>query len=330
MTYTTLAEEYRAGVLENTHQGLLCIVDEHKNTVYSKGDAGEPIFYRSAMKPIQAIPVFKSGVIQKYGLTLKEAALFTASQRGEIYHQENLESLLAKLDLPEEALVCGKSYPLNEEPKINYICGKKPKRKLLHNCAGKHLGFLAYAREKNYPLSGYENLDHPIQQEILQYVAELSEVPVKQIVSAVDGCGVPVHAVPLKNMAISYLKFAKPDLLDNDQTANAIVDISRVMNSHPEIVASHDFICTALLKDQNIVAKGGAQGVYCLALKEEKLSIALKVLSGTELLWPLLVAEALVKIGYKNQETIDRLLEIRAKEILNDDGHAIGNTKILL
>lgn len=329
MVYTTLAEEYRAGILENTHQGLLCIVDEHKNVVFSKGDSGEPIFYRSAMKPIQAVPVFKSGIIQKFNLTSKETALFTASQRGETYHQETLESLIMKLDLLEEALVCGKSYPLNEEAKINYICEKKPKRKLLHNCAGKHLGFLAYNREKNYPLTGYENLEHPIQQEILQYVAELSEYPINRIVSAIDGCGVPVHAVPLKNMAISYLKFALPYLLDNDQTANAVVNISTVMNSHPEIVASHNFICSALLEDKNIIAKGGAQGVYCLALKEEKLSIALKVLSGTELLWPILVAEALIKIGYRNQETINRLMEIRTKDILNDDGHAIGNTKIL-
>ncbi len=46
--------------------------------------------------------------------------------------------------------------------------------------------------------------------------------------------------------------------------------ISDTMQAYPEIIASHDFICTVLLEDENIIAKGGAQGVYCLALKEEK------------------------------------------------------------
>ncbi|MDY0393856.1 asparaginase [Virgibacillus halophilus] len=37
------------------------------------------------------------------------------------------------------------------------------KRKLLHNCAGKHLGFLAYAREKGYDMGSYDAPDHPLQ-----------------------------------------------------------------------------------------------------------------------------------------------------------------------
>ncbi|MDV2684272.1 asparaginase [Alkalihalophilus lindianensis] len=330
MTYTTLVQEFRAGLLENTHQGLVCIVDEKKRIVYSQGDTSQLVLYRSAMKPLQAIPVFSSNVIRDYQLTKKEAALFTASQRGELYQQESLQSLITKLNFPEEILVCGHSYPLNEEPKIKYICENKPKRKLLHNCAGKHLGFLAYCRDNGYPLSGYEKIAHPLQQEILQYVAELAELPKEKLATAVDGCGIPVHAVPLKNMATSYLKFAVPNLIIDTPTANAVVNITNTMNAHPEIVASHNFICTALLKDNNIVAKGGAQGVYCLALKEEKISIAIKVLSGTELLWPLIVARLLEKIGYKNRETIDNLLSIRSKHILNDDGDIVGETKILL
>src|SRR5690625_7020967 len=99
---------------------------------------------------------------------------------------------------------------------------------------------------------------------------------------------------------------------------------------NPNIVASHDFVCSVLLDDSNIIAKGGAQGVYCLSLREEKLSIALKVLSGTELLWPLIVAELLEKINYKNKETIQRLLELRTDKITNDAGKVIGETKVLL
>lgn len=330
MTYPVIVEEYRAEKLENTHQGIICVVNEDKDVIYEKGDINQHVYYRSAMKPLQAIPVFSTNIIDKYNLSLEEAALFTASQRGEYYHERALISLSEKLGLSEELLVCHQSYPLNDEPKEKYLWAHKPKRKLLHNCAGKHLGLLAYAREKGYDLATYEKLEHPLQQEILQHVSMLSETPTEQINKATDGCGVPVFGVPLKNMALSYLKFVMPETIESAETRNAVKSIGRVMNTHPEIVASQNFICTALLEDQNIIAKGGAQGVYCLSLKKEKISIALKVLSGSELVWPVLVAELLKQLNYDNKDTINRLLQIRSYEIENDNGKIIGQTKVLL
>ncbi|HEY4553730.1 MAG TPA: asparaginase [Bacillaceae bacterium] len=330
MSFPIIAEEYRGEALENVHQGTIVVIDQNKEVVYSKGDIHQSVFYRSAMKPLQAIPVFSANIMEKYNLTMQEAALFTASQRGESYHQSSLESLSKKLNLAEDLLVCGHSYPLNEAPKNAYIWEHKPKRRLLHNCSGKHLGFLAYSREKGYDLHTYEQLNHPLQQEILRLVSQLTETPMEKIQTGTDGCGVPVHGVPLKNMALSYLKFAVPDMIEDEETSKAAVKIGQVMNAHPEIVASHQFICTALLEDDNIIAKGGAQGVYCLALKKEKLSIALKVLSGTELIWPLLVAEVLKKIHYGNNATIERLLQLKSTDILNDSGKVIGETKIIL
>lgn len=330
MTYPVVVEEYRGGKVENIHQGIICVINEKKEVVYEKGNIESHVYYRSAMKPIQAIPVFTTNIIEKYQLNQQEAALFTASQRGEKYHQEALERLIEKLGVSEELLVCGASYPLNDEPNEQYVWDHMPKRKLLHNCAGKHLGFLAYAREKGYELSNYDDLEHPLQQEILKQLVNLSETPIDNINKGVDGCGVPVYGVPLRNMAISYLKFVAPDLIGDEQTAQAVTKIGEVMNAHPEIVASHNFICTALLQDNNIIAKGGAQGVYCLALKKERISIALKVLSGSELVWPVLVAEILEKLNYSNKETIARLLAIRSKAIMNDSGKPIGETRVIL
>lgn len=325
-----IVEDYRGGSLENTHQGIICVVNDKKEVIYEKGNIEDHVYYRSAMKPIQAIPVFLANVIEKYNLTKEEAALFTASQRGEKYHQAALESLMEKLGLTEEHLVCGASYPLNDEPKEQYIWDHKPKRKLLHNCAGKHLGFLAYAKEKGLDLASYDDPNHPLQKEILKHLVALSETPEAQINRGMDGCGAPVYGVPLKNMAISYLKFVAPELIEDEKTAEAIAQIGDVMNAHPEIVASHNFICSVLLKDDNIIAKGGAQGVYCLSLKKERISIALKVLSGSEHVWPILVAEILEKLNYSNQNTIDELLSIRPRAILNDSGKPIGETKIKL
>lgn len=330
MDKPVIVEDYRGGHLENTHQGVICVVNDQKEVIYEKGSIEDIVYYRSAMKPIQAIPVFLAKIVEKYNLTKEEAALFTASQRGEAYHQQALQSLMDKLGLQEELLVCGESYPLNDDPKEQYIWEHKPKRKLLHNCAGKHLGFLAYAKEKKLDVTSYDHPEHPLQKEILSHLLELSEADESQIRRGMDGCGAPVYGVPLKNMAISYLKFVAPELIQNPDVSEAVMQIGDVMNAHPEIVASHNFICTALLEDDNIIAKGGAQGVYCLALKKERISVALKVFSGSELVWPILVADLLKKLNYSNEETIQRLLSIRSRNILNDSGKPIGETIVKL
>ena len=330
MTYPVIVEEHRGGKIENIHHGIICVINDKKEVIYEKGNIESHVYYRSALKPIQAIPVFTTDIIEKYQLTQQESALFSASQRGEKYHQEALGSLIHKLGLAEELLVCGASYPLNDKPNEQYVWDHKPKRKLLHNCAGKHLGFLAYAQEKGYELSTYDKPEHPLQQEILKQLINLSETPIDNINKGMDGCGAPVYGVPLRNMAISYLKFVAPELIDDAQIAQAVTQIGEVMNAHPEIIASHNFICTALLEDNNIIAKGGAQGVYCLALKKERISIALKVLSGSELVWPVLVAQILEKLNYSNRETISRLHAIRSKDIMNDGGKPIGETRVIL
>lgn len=330
MQQPIIAVDLRGGALENTHPGAICMINDQKEVIYEKGDTSQPIFYRSAMKPIQAIPAFIANVVDEFQLTMEEAALLMASQRGEIYHQEALVNLHKKLGIAEETLVCGESYPLNDAPKAQYIWDHQPKRKLMHNCAGKHLGFLAYAKAKGYDLKTYDKPNHPLQQEIYKHLKSLTEAEESEIIQGMDGCGAPVYGVPLKNMALSYLKFVAPELIPDEETRKAVVQIGEVMQAHPEIIASHQFICTELLKDDNIIAKGGAQGVYCLALKKERISIALKVHSGSEDVWPILVAELLKKINYERTETIENLYRIRTSAILNDSGKPIGETKILL
>ncbi|SFL69013.1 asparaginase [Gracilibacillus orientalis] len=330
MNFPVIAKEFRNGNVENIHQGVICVLDKNKKVVFKKGDITQPFYYRSAMKPIQAIPVFSSNIINKYQLTGEETALFTASQRGEDYHEKALSSLAEKLGIEEKRLVCNESYPLNAAPKEKYIASHKSRRKLLHNCAGKHLGFLANAKEKDLSVDNYHEMSHPLQQDVLDYVSILSETPKDRIITGLDGCGVPVHAVPLQNMAISYLKFADILLINNASLRVTVNQITQVMNNFPNIVASHQFICSTLLEDRNIIAKGGAQGVYCLALRKEKISIAIKVLSGTEHLWPLLVAKILEKFQYQNKATIDRLYALKDINISNDSGKIAGHTEIYL
>src|SRR5699024_6389424 len=119
-----------------------------------------------ALKPIQAIPAFLTGVAEKYNLNDQEAALMMASQRGETYQQEALETFMKKLNVTEEQLVCSASYPLNEKPKNEYIWNHKQPRKLFHNYFGKYLVFLAYSKEKCYDSQNYGDYAHPLQKDL--------------------------------------------------------------------------------------------------------------------------------------------------------------------
>lgn len=327
MKLEPLVEEYRGGVLENVHLGVLCGVSDQGEVIYEVGNAEHMTFLRSAAKPFQAIPVMKQNIAEKYGLTAAEAAMFAASHRGETYHIEALESIMAKTGLKEEQLLCCPTYPLNDEPKFALMRENKPPRKLYHNCSGKHLGILAAAREMGLPTETYWQPSHPLQQDILHTLADMAEYPVDQIKVGVDGCGFPIFALPLKSIATAYLKLACPELIHDAETREAVQRMVRYMHAAPDSIASHQFICSELLRDDNIVAKGGAKGVYCFSLIRERVAFALKVIDGSETPWPIAVASILEQIGYSNQATIDRLYTVVPKEIKNDNHIVVGERR---
>lgn len=327
MYFKPLVEEYRAGVLENVHLGVLCGVNDKGEVVHEIGSAEHVTYLRSAAKPFQAIPVMKRNIAEKYGLTAAEAAMFAASHRGEAYHIEALESIMRKIGLAEEQLLTCPTYPLNDEPKFACMREGKAPRRIYHNCSGKHFGIIAAARESGYDTETYWQPSHPIQQEILQALADMAEYPADRIEVGVDGCGFPVFALPLKHIAKAYLKLACPDLIPDAATREAVKRMTAYMHDAPDSIASHNFICSELLRDPNIVAKGGAKGVYCFSLIRERMAFALKVIDGSETPWPIIVASILEQIGYGNRETIDRLYAVVPKEIKNDNHVLVGERK---
>ncbi|WP_342511990.1 asparaginase [Sporosarcina sp. FSL K6-1522] len=327
MECQVLVEEFRGGILENVHMGVICGIHAEEDVCYSVGDSQHMTFLRSAAKPFQAIPVIQHGVAEQFGLTLEEVALFAASQRGEAYHIEALESIIRKTSIEEDQFYCCPSYPLNDEPKADYHRQHGEKRKLYHNCSGKHSGFMALAKVLGHELEGYWQLEHPVQQLGLAAMAEMADYPKENIGIGIDGCGFPVYAMPLQHIAQAYLKLACPDLIEQQVMREAVVSMTASMTAHPEMIASHNFICSVLLADPNIIAKGGAKGVYGFALKKERMSFALKVLDGSELVWPNIVASILEQIGYDNYETIERLYALSPKEIVNDNAAVVGERK---
>ncbi|WP_082083552.1 asparaginase [Paenibacillus beijingensis] len=324
---TALVKEYRGGFEECVHYGHICGVNEKGQIVYSAGNPEAETFLRSSGKPFQAIPVVRHGADQAFGFTDAEGAITIGSHRAEPFHVEILESIIRKTGIGEQHLICHPTYPLSVYATEDLLRQNASKRAIYHNCSGKHLGILALCKKMGYPLEGYGELDHPAQQEILETLAYLAELPKEAIHLGTDGCGFPVFSMPLHALAVAYLKLACPDLIDNEEIRTAVQTIVRRMNAHYEMVAGTDRICSSLLMDPNIVAKGGAKGVYCFGLKKERLAFALKVIDGSEDEWPIIVASILEQIGYDNPETIARMYKLAPLDIKNDNQKVIGRNE---
>lgn len=319
-----LVEEYRGGLLENIHPGRTCVIDRSRNIVFSAGDTSAPLYYRSSSKPIQALAPLLDGLDRKYGLTMRETALLCGSHAGEPVHVETLLSMLEKIGAKEEDLLMLPTYPANREAFHEAIRLGQPPRKAWHNCSGKHAGAMMLQKEAAGSVAGYWKKDSPAQQKILRVIAEMAEVEAASIPIGVDGCGVPVFAVPLYNMALSYLKLACPDMIARAPLREAVSRTVEAMKEYPVMVRGNGFLCTEINRDRNIVAKGGAKGVYCFALREEGIGVALKFDDGTEECWPIVIRRILEKLGCGSAQTLAMLDGLRPLSLTNDNDEIVG------
>lgn len=317
-SYQPLVVEYRGELIDLTHNGYAVIVDENSNVVFSVGDPEEMVFYRSASKPIQALPVIAHNLDQKYGLTDEESVIFAGSHMAEPRHVEVLESIHKKAGLSESCLVMKPAVPqAKHDPDI------RP-RKIYHNCSGKHTGAMLLQRELGGDVRDYWKGDSPAQNEIRKTVALLSEFPLEKVVDGIDGCGVPVFAVGMKNIAIAFKNLACPDRIGDPALAAAARRFVPRIHRYPLMMRGTGMLCSRFNEDPQIVAKGGANAVYGFALKDKRLGFALKLADGVETVWPMVIARLLREVGHENPETYGMLSELCPDVIVNDNETPCG------
>ncbi|RUX73794.1 asparaginase, partial [Mesorhizobium sp. M2A.F.Ca.ET.040.01.1.1] len=75
MSNPVLVEVTRGAVVESRHRGAISAFDADGKTVWEIGDTDRPVFPRSAVKAIQALPLVESGAADAYGFGNRELAL---------------------------------------------------------------------------------------------------------------------------------------------------------------------------------------------------------------------------------------------------------------
>ena len=306
--------------MENRHNGYICIMRADGSSV-TFGEPPEQLFYRSAAKPIQVLPFLMHELDLTYRLNDAEIAIMAGSHAGFPFHIELLRQLFEKTGLSEDDMVMNPCLPDCGAP-----AGTVPRR-FFHCCAGKHACMMLLNRLLCGTDKGYERPDSPASQEIRRTIAVMAGIDPDTVTLGTDGCGVPVFAVSLPEMARSYLRLASPCLIPDPEMAKAAEKISRAITLHPEMMRGPGYLCTEINRDPNIIAKGGAMGVYTFALKKEKLGISLKIEDGNEETWPIIIRGILDDLGYREPDTLQLLDSVSPFHILNARGEIVGERK---
>ena len=168
-----LVQAWRGGIVESAHRGALAIVDADGRLHTAVGDIERPIFPRSAVKVLQALPLVASGAADALGLTDEELALACASHGGEEAHVRTAAGMLAKAGVDLTALECGAHWPYQEGAARELARRGELPTALNNNCSGKHSGFVCLGchlhggrGELRGFLSGYVQPDHPVMREV--------------------------------------------------------------------------------------------------------------------------------------------------------------------
>jgi len=283
----SVIEVFRGDLIESRHHVSIAVMRADGTLAGSSGDPDTVAFWRSCAKPFQAMPMIVEGAAAAYGFGTDALALACASHNGEERHVALARAMLAASGSAESDLVCGPHASLNEDvAKAMAARGEKP-TKAHNNCSGKHAGMIALARHRSFSVEGYAAPDHPVQRLVLTEVARWTGLTEGAVPHATDGCGVPSFALPLRAMALAWARLGAAFAGDRmagypRETQQAAAKLLGSMRSEPFLIAGTARLDTELMAAAGgrIIAKVGAEGVYCAAIPEQRLGLALKVEDG--------------------------------------------------
>jgi L-asparaginase II len=331
-----LVEATRGGIVESAHRGALAIVDARGAAVCTVGDVARPVFARSAVKVLQALPLVTSGAADTYNLSDEELALACASHNGEARHVATAAAVLAKAGLDAGALECGVHWPQHEVAQRELATGKTALSALHNNCSGKHSGFLcvgclmarAQGRDAREFVRGYVKAEHPVMREITASLQDATGCDLSRAPVGTDGCSIPTFGIPLPQLAHAFAKVASGTGLSAERAA-AAARLRRAVANAPFFVAGSGRFDTRVMQrlGERVFCKVGAEGVFCAALPEQGLGVAIKIDDGIARAAEVVMAaviEALVQLDDAERTFIHAFSDVPLK---NWNGIRVGELR---
>ena len=320
-----MVEVTRSNEVESVHYGTAVLINSSGEVLKEWGNSDLLTYPRSALKPIQSLNLYKDGVAEGLKLTDEYIALTTASHHAEDLHQKMITEWLQKINIGEDKLCCGADWPWNMDDKFKANLKYKKKRRIFHNCSGKHCGHLAVSKYKDLPIENYNQNNHPIQKDLINLIENLSNFKIKNI--GIDGCTLPNPLIPLKKFALAAAKIV------DYKSLNEASDIAkRIFDScvkFPEITGGSKSVNCALTKLSKGKAffKNGAEGVFVAIIPEQRSALAVKITDGAARAAEVAIAGLISELKIIDEDQIEKF---KKRPVKNSTEQVIGYMNCLI
>lgn len=323
MVGPVMTEATRGRYQESRHRGIAVVVDSQGHVIRSWGNVYEPVFGRSGLKLIQALPFLESGAADAFHLSLEEIALACASHHGEEQHIKALDKWLEKISKDERILDCGIHPPLYTKVSKKPPQFKGPPTAIHNACSGKHLALLTTILYRNEPIEGYVSREHPAQKRIEKTLSEMTDLDLSHAPCGTDGCNIPAFALPLYNIALAMACFADPSYLPYPRQ-KAIHRILSALKEHPDLMASSDGFDSRIIKATKgeVICKTGAGGIEMGIIPSLGVGVALKIEDGNAKAAEIAFLAILRSLGCLDDDLYEALKP--SYPILSHKGKTIG------
>ena len=260
-----LTHVVRNGLVESVHLGDVAVCDADGRLFAFAGDPDRMLFGRSCEKPLQGAVTFHA-MDEPDDLPDDLVAVMCASHNGEPKHVAAVRRLLRRGHVPVSAL---------QNPRDRMQGGRRPP--IYDNCSGKHAAMLVASAHRGWELATYRSRSHPLQRRVGRAVVGATDVERPRI--GVDGCGLPVHGVPLRAMATMYARLAEPERWGS--LSSSVDRVVEGMLAAPFMVGGTDRLDTDVITATgDVVVKEGAEGLVCAVLTAQGLGVAVKCADG--------------------------------------------------
>jgi len=240
--------------------------------------AGKPFQLLASVEAMDAAAHSENTPFTSRSLSDIDLAIGASSHSGQPGHTRVVEDLLRRFGRTVADLRCGAEPPAHRETFHDVLRSGEGPSALHNDCSGKHALMLGACTARGWDLE-YRPSSHPLQQAIRDTVARAAGEPPE---AAVDGCGVPVWILSVGAMAAAWAGLAAA-MADPDRDP-LLGRIGHAMAENPWHVSGDGRIDLRLAAAarETYVGKIGAEGVFCVALPERRIGIALKVASGND------------------------------------------------
>jgi L-asparaginase II len=307
-----LVRVVRSNVTESIHLGHVAVCDPTGRLLAVAGDPERMLFSRSSMKPLQAA-VSLRGIGQP--LPGELVAVMAASHNGEPVHVRTVRRLLRAGGLSERHLGCPPDQPMAASARRE----AGGPRRVYHNCSGKHAGMLLACRRSGLEVADYLRPSHPLQREIRRAVRTATDV---RPLIGVDGCGAPVHGLPLRAMATLFARLSGPERLGR-YAEHAAAAVS-AMRAQPYLVAGRGRSDTTIMEAvPGVVTKVGAEGLHCAAVLGQGIGVAVRVDDGSDRAAAPALLRVLDLLGMVDASQLERLAPVASPPVLGG-GRPVG------